>query len=281
MRHMYPVLFRLGSVAFQTYTVLIDLGLVGTLVWLYLAAPREQAAAWLDAGLAGAVGALAGGRLFYTFANSSYYFSRPEEIFEIWTGGLSWSGAALGALVGGGLYCARRRLSLGAVLDAAAWPLAGLCLLTWGGCLAAGCAYGAEVTPGQVPAWLTMNAPDLYGVWALRWPTQLWGLAWGVVTAGLLGLTAKAAWRTGARGLFALALVALGTAVISLARGDPDPGFSGSLRLDTAGSALVLSVAVAGWAWLARSRAAVESPGPAQAEKGKDKPHDGSGDDQV
>lgn len=281
---MYPVLFRLGSMPVQTYTVLIDLGLIVTLVWLYAAAPREKAGIWLDAGLAGAVGALIGARLIYVVANGSYYFSRIGEIFMVWTGGLSWAGAALGGLVGGALYCARRREPIGPVLDAAAWPLVGLSLLSWGGCLAGGCAYGAQVTPGQVPAWLTMNGPDLYGIWSLRWSTQVFGLVWGIVAGVLLWLAAKASWRGGARGLLTLGMVALGAALISLVRGDPDPGFSGNLRLDTAESALVLVAAAAGWAWLARSRASAsvaEPPAPELPAEPGDKPQDAAVDDKV
>ena len=262
---MYPVLFRLGSLTFQTYTVLLDVGLILTLAWLYVTAPRERAGVWLDAGLAAAVGALVGGRLGYTLANGSYYFGRIQEIFQIWTGGLSGPGAALGGVMGLGIYCALRREPLGPLLDAAAWPLVGLSLLSWGGCMAAGCAYGAEVTPGQVPAWLTMNAPDLYGVWAERWSTQVFGLVWGVAAGVLLWLVARASWRSGARGLYALGVVALGALLISFVRGDPDPGFSGNLRLDTAANALVLVVAVVGWAWLTRHRVKVAA-GSAAAE---------------
>jgi phosphatidylglycerol:prolipoprotein diacylglycerol transferase len=282
---MYPVLFRLGPIAVQTYTFLLDIGLIAALAWFYFAAPREKAGMWLDAGLAAAVGALLGARLFYVVANGSYYFGHPEEMFMIWTGGLSWSGAALGGLVGGGLYCTRRREPIGPLLDGVAWPLVGLSLLSWGGCLAGGCAYGAQVTPGQAPAWLTMNAPDLYGIWSLRWATQLFGLAWGLLAGGVLALAAKAAWRSGARGLLTLGLVALGAALISLVRGDPDPGFSGNLRLDTAESALVLAAAAVGWAWLARgsdSARAADPPAPALPAAPGDQPQgDDSGDDKV
>jgi prolipoprotein diacylglyceryltransferase len=248
---MYPILFRLGPLTFQTYTVLIDLGILLGLVWLYLNAPQEKAGRWLDVGLAGVVGALVGARLLYTFANSSYYFGHPEEIVMIWQGGLSWPGAALGGVLGAGLYGTRKREPFAPIFDALAWPVVFLSLLSWGGCLAAGSAYGAEVTAGQPLAGLAMNAPDLYGVVALRWPTQVLGILWSVVALGLMWLAARFHWRQGARGFFAVALVALGAFAISFMRGDPDPGLGG-LRLDTVGSALVLLVAVIGWVWLVR-----------------------------
>ena len=272
MLSMYPVLFRLGSFTFQTYTVLIDLGLAFSLAWLYFRAPRPQAGRWLDAGLAAVFGALIGARLLYTLVNGGYYFEHPEEIFMIWQGGLAWPGAALGGVLGAGLYCSRKREPFAPIFDALAWPLVMLSLLSWGGCLAAGCAYGAEVTPGQAPSWLVMEAPDLYGVLALRWPTQLMGLLWSLAALGLMWLVAKMRWRAGGRGFYALALIALGALAISFLRGDPDPGLGGGLRLDSAGSALALLIAAGGWVWRIRKPALARadplpSPEPAPPEE--------------
>jgi phosphatidylglycerol---prolipoprotein diacylglyceryl transferase len=253
---MYPVLLRLGAFTVPTYTALIDLGLAVSLAWLYLGAPKAKAGRWLDAGLAAVFGGLAGARLVYCFANSGYYFEHPEEIFMIWQGGLDWAGAVLGGFLGAGLYCSRAREPLAPIFDLLAWPIALLSLLGWGGCLAAGCAYGAEFAPGQAPAWLAVNAPDLYGVMALRWPTQLLGLVWSLIALGAVWLAARWSWRGGARGFYALAVVALGAFGLSFLRGDPDP-FTGGLRLDTLASGLVLLLALAGWVWRARKQHAV------------------------
>jgi phosphatidylglycerol:prolipoprotein diacylglycerol transferase len=248
---MYPVLFRLGSFAVQTYTVLIDLGLAISLAWLYLAAPKAKAERWLDAGLAAVFGGLAGARLVYCFANSGYYFEHPEQIIMIWQGGLDWAGAVLGGVLGAGLYCSRAREPLAPIWDLLAWPLLLLSLLSWAGCLAAGCAYGAEVASGQALSGLAVNTPDLYGVVAPRWPTQLMGLVWSFIALGGLWLARRWAWGSGARGSFALALVALGACLLSFLRGDPDL-LMGGLRLGTVLSGLVLACALAGWAWRIR-----------------------------
>lgn len=249
---MYPVLFRLGSLSVQTYTALLDLGLAVGLAWLYLGAPKEKAGRWLDAGLAAVFGGLAGARLAYCFANGSYYIEHPEEVLLIWQGGLDWAGAVLGAGLGAGLYCSRAREPLAPIFDLLAWPVALLSLLTWGGCLAAGCAYGAEPAPGQVLVGLAVPAPDLYGVVALRWPTQLLGMVWSGLVLGAMGLARRWTWRSGGRGFFALALVALGAFGLSFLRGDPTPPVGG-LRLDVLGSGLVLALALAGWVWRART----------------------------
>ena len=248
---MFPVLFRLGSFSLSTFTALIDLGLVIGLAWLYLGAPKAKAGRWLDAGLAAALGGLAGARLFYCFANGGYYIEHPEEVFLIWQGGLDWAGAVLGGVLGAGLYCSRVREPLPPIVDLLAWPVVILSLLGWGGCLAAGCAYGAELPAGGPWSGLGVNAPDLYGVVALRWPVPALGLAWSLVAAGLLWLAGRWTWGQGARGLFALVLAAVGALALSFLRGDPDP-FMGGLRLDTLLSGLVLGLALAGWAWRAR-----------------------------
>ncbi len=245
---MFPVLFRLGSFSVQTYTALIDLGLAVSLAWLYLGAPKAKAGRWFDAGLAAAFGGLLGARLVYCFANGGYYLEHPEEIILIWQGGLDWSGAVVGGLLGAGLYTSRIREPLAPIFDLLAWPVVILSLLGWGGCLAAGCAYGAELAPGQGPAWLAVNAPDLYGVVALRWPTQMLGLIWSLLALGALWLARRWSWRGGGRGFYALALVALGAFGLSFLRGDPDP-FAGTLRLDTLLSGLVLVFTIGGWVW--------------------------------
>lgn len=173
--------------------------------------------------------------------------------------------------MGAGLYASRRREPLAPLWDAAAWPLLCMSFLGWAGCLAAGAAYGAEVAPGGPLAWLAQSAPDLYGVTALRWPTQILGMVWSMAALGLMALSAFVASplrtrleaRAGARGGYALVLVALGAAAVSVLRGDPDPGLGGGLRLDTAGSLLVLLSALGGWGVL-MLRPAQASAAPAE-----------------
>jgi hypothetical protein len=133
-------------------------------------------------------------------------------------------------------------------------PILLLSALAWGGCLAAGCAYGFETAPGQLPGWLTSFAPDLFGLVAPRFATQMLGIA-----LSLLALAAVAAqqrtgkWAAGAYGLYALSLAALIMFGLSFTRGDPAPRV-GDYRLDTVGSAIVLLVTTG--LWVARLRGA-------------------------
>jgi len=244
-----PILFRLGSFTFYTYTILVDLGVAAGLAWLYFRAPEDKRERWLDAGLAATLGGLAGARLLYAFVNSSYYFGHLVEIFEIWKGGLAWPGAAAGGALGAWVYCRRKREPFAPIFDALALPIALLGLLSWGGCLAAACAYGYEVAPGQLPTWLTLEAPDIYGLTALRFAAQTLGLAWSLVALALVWAMRERRWPTGAYGAYALSLVALGAFGLAFTRADPMP-LVGGYRLDVIGSALVLVAATGLWGFL-------------------------------
>ncbi|MCS6909857.1 MAG: prolipoprotein diacylglyceryl transferase [Anaerolineales bacterium] len=253
---MFPILAQLGPVTLYTYSILLNLGLALGLAWLYVTAPTEKKVRRLDIGIAAIVGGLLGARLVYVVVNGGYFLTNPVEALMIWRGGLSWVGAAAGALLGAGWWARRLGEPLLPVLDAAAPPIVLLSTITWGGCLAAGCAYGAEVAPGQLPAWFAPPAPDLYGLSVPRWPTQALGIGWGVFSLlAVFGLR-RQRWPEGAQGLYALGLVALGAFFISFMRGDPMPLVNG-LRLDVVGSALVLVGAAAAWALRVRSRTSV------------------------
>ena len=205
-------------------------------------------------------------RLLYIVVHGDYYLPHLEEIFQFWQGGLSWPGAVAGGLLGAFWVARRRHEPLGAVLDAAALPMALLGLLGWGGCLAAGCAYGFEVPPGF---WPTTHAPDLYGLSLPRFPTQLIGLAWSVLALALVWLTVRRAWAPGARGALALALVALGMFALAFTRGDLAP-LMGGTRADIVGSGLVCGLSAAAFAIRKpRGAPAADSPSNTQAPAGE------------
>jgi phosphatidylglycerol:prolipoprotein diacylglycerol transferase len=251
---VFPVIASIGPVTIRTYTLLIDLGVAAGLWTLYRRAPAGRATVWFDAGLAATIGGLLGARLLYAAANGLYYAGHPAEILQFWLGGLAWPGAVVGGLAAAWWYCSRKQEPFGPVLDALALPMALLSLLSWGGCWAAGCAHGVEVTPGTLPAWLAAPAPDIYGVVAARWPTQLAGVAWSLLTLAAVAGTSHNRWPAGARGIYALSLIALGPFLLGFFRGDPMPLVSG-VRLDVVGSALMLLASTLAWAArLARGR---------------------------
>ena len=256
---MLPVLFQIGSFALNTYTALIDVGLAVALVTLYRRAPEGKRAQWLDAGLAAIIGGFIGARLLYAIVNGNYYVLHPEEAFMLWRGGLAWPGAVVGGPLGASLYCSRKREPLWPLLDVLALPIALLGLFSWGGCLAASCAYGTEVLPGQLPQWLTFTAPDIYGIIVPRWPTQTAGIVWSLFAMLVVWNTARTMrWRVGANAAYALSLTALGAFLLGFTRGDPMPLVNG-FRLDLIGSGLILLTATGAWLTLI-TRKPAQSP---------------------
>jgi phosphatidylglycerol:prolipoprotein diacylglycerol transferase len=255
-----PVLLQLGPFTLYTYSLLVNLGVAVGLIWLYFRAPTDRRARWLDIGIAAVVGGLVGARLLYVLVNGAYFAANPIEAVMIWRGGLAWPGAVGGALLAGFFWARRSGESLLPILDTLSLPLALLSLLSWGGCLAAGCAYGGEVQPGQIPQWMVSTAPDLYGLQVPRWPTQAAGLVWSLVVLGLAFSQRNTRWPHGARGAYTVSLIALGAFFISFLRGDPITLLAG-FRLDVAGNALVLVASALAWALLVqqRSRKAIES----------------------
>jgi hypothetical protein len=167
-----------------------------------------------------------------------------------------------GALLGAWVYCRRAREPLAPILDALAWPILLLGLLSWSGCLATSCAYGYEVTPGQLPQWLTLTAPDIYGLTVLRFPTQVLGLGWSLAAFAVAWTMRARRWPAGARGAYALSLVALGAFALAFTRADPMPLTLGFYRLDLVGSALVLVTSTLAWG-LRTSNAKLQTPNPA------------------
>lgn len=247
---MFPTL-HLGPLVFFTYTVVVDLGIVGALAWLWWRAPAHgrQPGRWLDAGLAATAGGFLGGRIGFAAANWAYFQKHMLEILRLWDGGYAWIGAALGGVAGLAIYGRIRKEPLPPLLDELALPAALLSALAWFGCAAAACAAGKDVPPGTLP--FAVNWPDLYGVILPRWPTQPIGLGLSLAAAGLLFGLRHAKWPAGVRFALALTLIAVITFLVSTVRGDDMPRL-GAWRLDTAANAFMIGLgliaAAAAWA---------------------------------
>lgn len=194
---MYPTLLTIGQWRISTYTVLLDLGLILGLLLTYLEGRRlvGDGELALDLGLWIVLAGIVGGRVAYVLANWGAFSEDWSRALRIWEGGLSFHGAYLaGMLV---LALASMRLGgkagdrgLGATGAAFAfWRLADLVTMGlatavtfgWAACLLGGCAYGRV---GEGFGHLIL--PDLYGVEAPRFATQLVALAYSLVLwAGL------------------------------------------------------------------------------------------------
>lgn len=210
-----------------TLSLLVVLLFVG-LIWR---APAGQRSRTADTLLLAVVCALALGRALHVALHWGYFQDHVEEIFALRAGGLSWQGAAWGALIGCGVGSWWRGLrwpSLAMGLALAA-PLLGIG--AWYGCQQALCAHGAEVgTLADYPTWLVVDARDRFGLYAPRFNTHALGM-------GLMLLTLWSVWILRRRllplRLLALALALMATVQFSLGwlRGDPVP-MIGGLRAD-------------------------------------------------
>lgn len=99
--------------------------------------------------------------------------ARPET--------LSISRALICGIAVAAVYCWRRGISLRRALDLGGLPLflgLGIARL---GCFANGCCYGKPTD-----SWLGMYLPDVNGMWAVRYPTQLMSAAANLLIFGVL-----------------------------------------------------------------------------------------------
>ena len=125
-----PVAVQLGPLSIKWYGLAYVVGLLGG--WWYarklVAADglwggraRPQAVELDDMLLFVAFGVVLGGRIgFVLFYDLARYLERPQDIFAIWQGGMSFHGGLIGATLGLWLFARRRGYPALAVFDLAA-----------------------------------------------------------------------------------------------------------------------------------------------------------------
>lgn len=238
---MYPILFTIGKVSIPTYTVLLDLGLILGLLITYFEGKRQLGSAEtaLDLGLWTVIGGIVGGRVGYVVANLGAFSENWVQVVQIWKGGLSFHGAFLGGLLVLILFALLQRrsahpLSFWQLADVVVPGLALGLVFGWAACLMGGCSYGAL---GQGLGRLVM--PDLYGVEASRFATQLFGLALAGVLFIVFWFLRKRWFFCGAAFLMYCLLYFGGQFFVEFTRGD-EAIFVGPFRL-----AQVLNLAIA------------------------------------
>ena len=222
----------IGPVTLQTFTWLVGAALVCFALIVILRQPTEKRAAITDVLLGGLLGGVIFARLFHVILNWAHFQFYPNEILSLSSGGLDWHGAFLGAWVGITLVSKWRGVDVEPYLDAFGLLLPLVMLVSWVGCWAASCAYGAEVaTLADYPSWVVWEAPDGYGLYAPRFHTHLLGsVSATLVLCLIIGLHFRA-WLPGSRLWFALVLVSLGMFVLGFLRGDYAIFIAG-LRID-------------------------------------------------
>jgi phosphatidylglycerol:prolipoprotein diacylglycerol transferase len=100
-----PIAFEIGPIAVRWYGLMYLVAFVLVIVLGKLRARRNLLTGWHprdvdDMLFYGVFGVILGGRLGYVlFYKPLYYAAHPLEIFQIWTGGMSFHGGFLGVLV--------------------------------------------------------------------------------------------------------------------------------------------------------------------------------------
>lgn len=240
---MAPILARYGSFFLHSYTVVMGLGIAAAVAFTYfqLRSEPKRWTAWQDGLLAGMVVGLWLGRSVFVLTNWSYFENHPNEIIRIGQGGLSYHAVLIGGLFTFWVWQWRSGVDMGQQLEALAVPLILLSGWGWLACYLEGCAYGQETVLG----WLARDLPDSYGVFQVRYQTQLLGIMWSVFVLGSVWLWKKRAsssvsfWLT-------LCLLSAGRAVINTLRGDAMPMWN-QVRLDVMADALLAVITLIGW----------------------------------
>lgn len=238
---MRPILFAIGSQFVYSYTVMIAVGVllaVGLSWWRVGQQPAlsqskwphsELKATWFDAVLMMLAAGLVFGRIGFVMGAWDYFQIHLDQAWQLWRGGFSYHGALLGGVAALATWTWWRSAVLripysvlwGRYLGLFAPGFALLVAFGWAGCWLDGCAYGRETTLG----WLAADLPDTYGVYAVRYQTQVGGLLTGLVALALpWGLLRwlrvdNPGWLFG----LTLLLVSLGHLLVGLGRGDELP----------------------------------------------------------
>jgi phosphatidylglycerol:prolipoprotein diacylglycerol transferase len=172
---MHPILFRIGSFTVHSYTVLLEMGLACGLLIAYLEGRKRllDPSFLIDASFYSILAGVFGARVGYVVDNWDYFSTHLKETLFIWKGGLSFHGAILAgfsALFAYAVY--KKKGDFFLLADVVAISLTIGQVFGWLGCFMGGYAYGKESV-----GFLSFDLPDIYGVRALRFPTQPFGAA--------------------------------------------------------------------------------------------------------
>ena len=211
---LMPPVLTLGPLSMPTYTGLLTLtiGLAALIGWRLWGGPGRT---WAAICLVTLIGGVLGGRLAHVLGHWDYFQNALGEAIRVNGGGIDWWGAVLGGIAGAALGARLCRTPFLPVLDALTPALPLLALAGSVGCSAVACAYGKEIpTLAGVSGWVAAELPDVYGLPAPRYQTQLWMALWSLGLLALTGLLFWRGWLRRGRFWLVLALLTLGMALI-------------------------------------------------------------------
>ena len=182
MGSVYPILTRLGPFFVYSYTAVFAVGIVLSWVATQRQTGEQNHPNWPDAALTTLLLGWLGARLSFVWLNWSYFAERPSELFRLWQGGLTAYGGLAGSLLGLWLWCRWRKRPFLPYANLFSPALLLLITTGWAACWLEGCAYGTETVLGPLAA----DLPDTFGVFAVRYQTQLLGIVGNLTAFGFL-----------------------------------------------------------------------------------------------
>ena len=249
------------------YALRLGSGIGISLIWLWFTAPlfrikRTNLIKWI---LILSFVALAFGRLGYMLIHSAYFHQNPAHILQIRrVGGIHGESALLGGLVGLGIWAGYRHktnttnvythkthgvqsfaISYNHLLTL--FTPAILCVVAgaWWACMNVGCAWGRAVNTSSTQSpWFLIQGPDLYHTVKFRYPVQLLGALWALITAVFGAICSRKKYG----GALILLLYCLGGSALTLLRGDAVSTIA-QLRIDTIENIGIALMLVGVWWW--------------------------------
>jgi phosphatidylglycerol:prolipoprotein diacylglycerol transferase len=169
---MYPIMGRYGPFFLYSYNVVMGAGLLGA-IWLASRGTAVEKQRPAQAAILIVAGALLLGRLGFLLSNAAYFAQEPLAIAQLWQGGFHYHAAIIGGLGGLWLWCWRHKRPFTPSAAPFALPLLFMHSCGWFACYLEGCGYGRQTTLHPFAA----DLPDSFGVFALRYQTQLLAVA--------------------------------------------------------------------------------------------------------
>ncbi len=174
LKKVYPILFRLGSLNFYAYGILVAIGFILGF-FLVLRRGREEGIPterMVDLFFYVVLSALIGSRLLYVLINLEAYRQTPLQILHLWEGGLVFYGGLFLATAVSLFYMWRNRLPVWKMADLFTPSIALGLFFGRIGCFLAGCCYGKATL---LPWGVTFSHPhSLARLYLPLHPTQLY-----------------------------------------------------------------------------------------------------------
>jgi phosphatidylglycerol:prolipoprotein diacylglycerol transferase len=224
---MYPVLLHIGPIPIYGYGFMLALGFIACMFLAQRDAkhfnipPEKLTDLFPLLILAGAVGA----RLFHVvIERPSYFMQNPIDIFKLWDGGVTFYGGVMFALLLAWMFARRNRMSALYLFDFLVPYLALGEVFGRLGCFLAGCCHGVPTDlPWGIAITNTMSVTRPLGI-PLH-PTQLYQVAWNLLTFIILYKNSFRKKFTGQSLLLYGILYPIGRSVIEIFRGDEVRGY--------------------------------------------------------